>query len=433
MENTGVTEDIELERLLREEDHRYLNCIDLIAASNAPPASVRDNSSWGVAQFRSAEGHVGRRPYAGQERFDAIELLTAQRACEVFGAEHANVQPLSGTMANLAAYRAVMKPGDTLLTMTMHCGGHLSHGHPLHQATRTYNIQHYSVDPETYLINYDDVHAIARRIQPRAIVAGYSSYPRSVDFTRFAEIADSVGAVLIADISHIAGLVAAGLVENPCVLGAIVTTSVEKTLCGTRGGIVLCPGALADRVDKAIFPGLQSSVGLASITSLCFVLQEAKGEQFRRYQKQVVANAKLLAAILSQSSIPLLTGGTDTHLLLLDVGKLSLTGQEAEKRLEDIGILSNRNILPFDSRTAFIASGLRLGTPTITARGFKEGDIRALGEIIVAALIAADWPGTMARKLREDALALARRPRPDDNLADLCGKISNITGKYRHE
>lgn len=414
-----LNNDIKLRELLREEDNRYLNSIDLIAASNAPLASIRNNQEWGVAQFRSAEGHIGRRPYAGQKGFDAIESLTVKRVCEIFGAEHANVQPLSGTMANLAAYQAVLEPGDTLLTMAMNSGGHLSHGHPLHHVKHIYNVQHYNVDPNNFLINYDEVLEIARRIRPRAIVAGYSSYPRKVEFKRFSEIAKEVGAVLIADISHIAGLVAAGLHENPCDVDAIVTTSVEKTLGGTRGGIIMCKNKFLDKIDKSVFPGLQSSVGLAGLVSLCTALHEAKQEKFKKYQNQVIENAQNLASILTKFGIPLTTGGTDTHLLLLNVSKIGLTGKEAEKRLEDIGILSNRNILPFDTRTAFIASGLRLGTPTVTARGYKEKDIEALGKIVATALTSLKWTNEIIDDLSQDTYALAQKTRSDDSLTDL--------------
>ncbi|MCC5669495.1 serine hydroxymethyltransferase [Nostoc sp. CHAB 5784] len=412
-------EDIELEKLLRYEDKHYLGSVDLIAASNAPTATVRANTSWGVAQFRSAEGYPGRRPYAGCANIDAVEQLAIRRVCKVFDAEHANVQPLSGSLANLAAYRAVLQPGDTLLSLSMNAGGHLSHGHPKHLVSSKYKVVHYSVDPITRLLNYDEILLIARQERPKAIVAGYSAYPRVIDFTRFAEIAHDVGAKLIADISHIAGLVAAGLHENPSLTGAIVTTSVEKTLRGTRGGFILCPAALRSAVDTAVFPGLQSSVGLAGLVSLCLLLSEIGSASFRRYQERVVQNARFLGSLLSDHGIPLVTGGTDTHMIVLDVYAIGLTGRDAEKRLEEIGILSNRNLLPFDPLPPFKASGLRLGTPTITARGYDESDIREVSEIIASALLADGWENAQRNSLRDRVSELAWQPRAEDTLKDL--------------
>ncbi|MFF5403059.1 serine hydroxymethyltransferase [Streptomyces misionensis] len=417
--------DLELARLLHREDRHYLESIDLIAASNAPIAAVRDNHTWGVAQFRSAEGHVGRKPYAGTSIFDEVERITAQRARAVFGGEHANVQPASGSLANLAAYRALLRPGDTLLSMAVTSGGHLSHGHPKHIASELYRVVPYSVDPETGLLPYDDIREIAERERPRVIVAGYSAYPRAVDFALFGEVARDVGATLVADISHIAGLVAAGLHANPCAQpDTVVTTSVEKTLRGTRGGIVLCPESLRTRIDSAIFPGLQSSVGMAGLVSLAATLQDAATPAFRVYQERVVANARLLAGLLLDGGLDLVTGGTDTHLLVVDLTRTPLTGREAEGRLQDLGILSNRNMLPADPRPPFVASGLRLGTPTITSRGFDEDDVRELADIVLVALRARDWDAPQITLLRKRADALRTRPRPDDALGDLAASAA---------
>ncbi|MEU9578529.1 serine hydroxymethyltransferase [Streptomyces chilikensis] len=412
--------DLELARLLHREDRHYLESIDLIAASNAPIPAARDNRTWGVAQFRSAEGHVGRKPYAGTSLFDEVEKMAARRAREVFGAEHANVQPASGSLANLAVYRALMRPGDTLLSLAVSSGGHLSHGHPKHIVSELYRVVPYPVDPRTGLLPYDDIRAIAERERPRVIVAGYSAYPRAVDFALLSKIAQEVEATLVADISHIAGLVAAGLHDNPCAYpGTVVTTSVEKTLRGTRGGIVLCPASLRARIDPAIFPGLQSSVGMAGLVSLAATLQDASTPGFRAYQERVVGNARLLARLLLDGGLDLVTGGTDTHLLVVDLTRTALTGREAEGRLEDLGILSNRNMLPGDPRPPFVASGLRLGTPTITSRGFDEDDVRELADILLAALGAEEWDAARIALLRERADALRSRPRPDDALGDL--------------
>jgi glycine hydroxymethyltransferase len=412
--------DTEIDRLLDREDQHYLNSIDLIAASNAPIAAVRDNGSWGVAQFRSAEGHVGRKPYAGTHLFDEVEALTARLACALFGGAHANVQPLSGSMANLAAYRAVLRPGDTLLSMAMSSGGHLSHGHAKHLVSEIYRVVNYTVNGDTGLLDYDEIRDIALRERPRAIVAGYSAYPRAIDFDMFAKIAREVGAHLIADISHIAGLVAAGLHDNPCAIeDTIVTTSVEKTLRGTRGGIVLCPEPLRAAVDTAVFPGLQSSVGMNGLVSLAKTLQDAMTAEFRTYQRRVVANAGLLARRLLDGGLDLVTGGTDTHLLVVDLTATGITGAEAEARLQDLGILSNRNLIPRDPRPPFVASGLRLGTPTITSRGFTAEDVEELAEVLLAALRADTWDEERSAPLRARADELRARPRPDDALADL--------------
>jgi glycine hydroxymethyltransferase len=412
-------QDPELAALVRRETDHYLSIVDLIAASNAPTWAVRANAGWGVAQFRSAEGLAGRRPYAGTSEIDAAERLAITRACRLFQAEHANVQPLSGSLANLAALNAVLEPGETLLSLAMHAGGHLSHGHPKHLVSELYHVASYTVDPRTCLLDYDQVREVAHRVRPKAIVAGFSSYPRQVDFARFAEIAAGVGAHLIADISHIAGLVAAGLHPNPCESDAIVTTSVEKTLRGSRGGIVLCPARLGRAVDAAVFPGLQSSVGMGGLVSLCQMLAEAEERSFRQYQERVVAHARLLGEALVERAVPLVTGGTDTHLLLLDVGAIGLTGRAAEARLESVGILSNRNLLPFDSRGPFEASGLRLGTPTITARGYDATDVRELGDVVATCLLAEHWEQTLHAKLLARVCDLVHRSRPGDTLLDL--------------
>ncbi|MGH7929758.1 MAG: serine hydroxymethyltransferase, partial [Candidatus Binatia bacterium] len=363
-----------------------------MAASNAPTPTVRKNGTWGVAQFRSAEGYAGRRPYAGTHNFDAVEDLARRRAMHVFGAEYANVQPHSGTAANMAAYRAVMAPGQTLLTLSMPSGGHLSHGHPKHMSSSTYNIVHYELDPVTLRLNYSDIRKRALASKPAAIVAGYSAYSRQIDFGTFAKIADEVDAVLIADISHVAGLVAAGLYPNPCEIGALVTLSVEKTLRGTRGGVILCPARLADAVDTAVFPGLQSSIGMAGLVSLCSLLNEVQSGEYVDYHRRTLAYARLMAESLASEGLRIVSGGTDTHLLLIDLTDQGITGREAEGRLASVGILSNRNLVPGDQRSGFVTSGLRLGTATIAARGWTAEDVHDLSEIIAATLLALTWP-----------------------------------------
>lgn len=411
--------DQELDELIRQENEHYLNVIDLIASTNAPSRFLRVNEDWGVAQFRNAEGLIGRKPYAGMHNFDAIEALAARRGCELFGAEHCNVQPFSGSMANLAAYKALLKPGDKILSMSLMSGGHLTHGLKHHLVSDLYQTVHYSVNPETYLLDYDQIMKIAAEEKPQLIIAGYSAYPRAIDFGRFRRIGDAVGAYVMADIAHIAGLVAAGVHENPCEHGIVVTSSVEKTLRGIRGGFILCPKELADRIDRGVFPGLQSSVGLGQIFATARLFFEARREEYREYQRRVLHHARLMADILKQRSIPLIAGGTDTHMMLLNVGALGLTGKDAEQRLERIGILSNRNIIAFDPRPPSQASGLRIASNSVTARGFGAEEIELLAEWISDAILAPDWSKELERDLRSRVAGLVAKRRESDTLNDL--------------
>ncbi len=417
-------DDPELHTLIQAETDFYLNAIDLIAASNAPLRSVRANEEWGVAQFRSAEGLIGERPYAGQQHFDALEALAAQRGCAAYHAEHCNVQPLSGSMANLAVYKALLKPGDTILSMATACGGHLSHGHSRHFVRDLYRVAHYEVDRETSLLDYDRIRTVALQVRPRLIVGGYSSYPRAVDFRRLKDIGDEVGADVMADISHISGLVAAGLHQNPCESRLIVTSAYEKTLRGTRGGFILCPLTHARRIDQGVFPGLQSSVGLSNIVSAARAFLKAQTPEFAEYQKRVISNARHLARTLSQAGLSVVTGGTDTHMVIMNVKACGLTGEEAERRLEEIGILSNRNLIPFDPLPPFQASGLRLGSAQITARGFRAEDVQILGECIADALLAPQFAGSERDRLRGLVRELAACRREGDTLQDLLGTLA---------
>ncbi len=411
--------DQELDELIRQETGHYMNVIDLIAAFNAPTRFIRAHEGWGVAQFRSTEGLLGRKPYAGTQIFDAIEALAARRGCELFGAEHCNVQPLSGSQANLSVYKALLNPGDKILSMSLNSGGHLTHGLKQHVVRDLYEVVHYTVDPETRLLDYDQIMMMAEKEKPQLIIAGYSAYPRAVDFGRFKEIGDAVGAYAMADISHIAGLVAAGLHQNPCEYGMVVTASVKKTLRGTHGGFILCPGDLADVIDRGLFPGYQSSIGLSDIVTLACVFFEAGTEEFRTYARRVLDHAQLMADTFWQRGIPLMAGGTDTHMVILHVGALGLTGKEAEQRLECIGILSNRNIIPFDPRPPYQASGLRIGTNTVTARGFETEEIELLAHCVSDAILAPHWTQELESELRSRAADLATTYRELDTLNDL--------------
>lgn len=411
--------DRELDELIRKENQHYLNVIDLIASTNAPPRFLRVNEDWGVAQCRNAEGLIERRPYAGMHNFDAIEALAARRGCELFGAEHCNVQPFSGSMANLAVYKALLKPGDKILSMSLMSGGHLTHGLKHHLVSDLYQVVHYGVDPETYLLDYDQIMSIGAEEKPQLIIAGYSAYPRAIDFGRFREIGDAVGAYVMADIAHIAGLVAAGLHQNPAEQGMVVTSSVEKTLRGIRGGFILCPAKLADKIDRGVFPGLQSSVGLGQIFASARLFFEASTEEYREYQRRVLQHARLMAEILRQRDIPLIADGTDTHMVLLNVGALGLTGKDAEQRLERIGILSNRNVTAFDPRPPSQASGLRIASNSVTARGFGAGEIELLAEWISDAILAPHWSRQMESDLRSRVASLVAKHRDSDTLNDL--------------
>ena len=418
--------DQELDELIQKESQYYLSVIDLIAAFNAPTRFVRVNEDWGVAQFRSTEGLLNRKPYAGTQNFDAIEALAVRRGCELFGAEHCIVQPLSGSQANLAVYKALLNPGDKILSMSMSSGGHLTHGLKQHIVHDLYEVIHYTVDPKTHLLDYDQIMRIAEQEKPRLIIAGYSAYPRAVDFGRFQEIGNVIEAYVMADISHIAGFVATGLHQNPCKHGIVVTASVKKTLRGTHGGFILCPRELAAVIDRAVFPGYQSSIGLADIVTMARVFFEARSKDFCECQRRVLDHARLMADIFKQRGISLIAGGTDTHMVVLHVGVLGLTGRDAEQRLERIGILTNRNIIPFDPTPPFEASGLRIGTNTVTARGFEAKEIRLLAHCISDALLARHWTHELELDFRSRVAALVARYRDSDTLNDLRRLHGNV-------
>lgn len=414
--------DPELQQLIKRENQHYLFSIDLIGASNAPGPFIRDNSDWGVAQFRSAEGHAGKRPYAGTKIFDEIELLAVQRACQAFRAEHCNVQPASGSLANLAVYKAFLKPGDTILSMEMKSGGHLTHGHKNHIVRDLYQVVEYQVNPETYLLDYAAILNLARACKPALIIAGSSSYPRIIDFSQFQQIGELVNAPVLADISHTAGLIAGGAYPNPCDYKMVVASSIEKTLRGTRGGFVLCPKTYSTQIDRGVFPGIQSSVGLDGIVAKARLFLEIQNQEFQVYIRKVVQYAKLMAEIFNNHGLSVLYGGTDTHLIILDVRKNGLTGREAENRLEDAGILSNRNIIPNDPLPPFEASGLRLGTSAAVARGYNEIEMAQIAEWVISILTAKSWPGTLCKEVANNVSKMASQFRENDCLQDTVEK-----------
>jgi glycine hydroxymethyltransferase len=388
LRDSGLAEvDPLLADLLGREAERQRRQIELIASENFTwPAVLEAVGS--VPTNKYAEGYPGRRYYGGCEVVDEIEQLAIDRAKALFSAEHANVQPHSGSQANMAVYLACLEPGDTVLAMRLDHGGHLTHGLKANVSGRLYAFVHYGVDRETGLIDLDEVRRLARERRPKLIVCGASAYPRLIEAERFREIADEVGALLLCDMAHVAGLVAAGLHPNPVPHCDFVTATTHKTLAGPRGGLVLCKERHAQALDRALFPGLQGGPLLHVIAAKAACLAIASSEPFRAYQRQVRANADALAEALLAGGFDLLTGGTDTHLLQLDLRRSPWTGRAAEERLHEVGITVNRNAVPYDERPPTVASGLRLGTPAVTMRGFDEEDMREVGEIICQALSA---------------------------------------------
>lgn len=329
-----------------------------------------------------AEGYPGKRYYGGCEEVDIAEDIARDRLKEIFNADHANVQPHSGANANLGVYLAVLQPGDTVLGMNLSHGGHLTHGSPVNISGKYYNFESYGVDKNTHRINYDEVRKIALDVKPKLIVAGASAYSRKLDFKIFREIADEVGAYLMVDMAHIAGLIAAGLHDNPCEYADFVTTTTHKTLRGPRGGAILCKEKYAQLIDKAIFPGLQGGPLMHVIAAKAVSFKEALSPEFRIYQEQIVKNAARLAKELKDKGFDLVSDGTDNHLILIDLRNKNITGKDAEKLLDDVGVTVNKNTIPFDPQSPFVTSGVRIGTPAVTSRGMKEEDMATIAEIM---------------------------------------------------
>ena len=377
--------DPETAELLGRELERQRGQIELIASENFTwPAVLEAVGS--VPTNKYAEGYPGRRYYGGCEVVDEIEQLAIDRAKELFGAEHANVQPHAGAQTNMAVYMACLEPGDTILSLELSHGGHLTHGLKVNFSGRLYTIAHYGVSRETNVVDYDEVLALAREHRPRLIVCGGSAYPRKIEADRFREVADDVGALLLCDMAHFAGLVAAGLHPNPVPHCDFVTSTTHKTLSGPRSGFILCREEHAQAVDRAVFPGMQGGPLEHAIAAKAVCFRIAASEPFREYQRQVRANADALADELQAGGLDVLTGGTDTHLLQVDLRRTEWTGKDAEERLAEVGLTVNRNTVPFDERKPTIASGVRIGTPAATMRGLDEADFRELGRIIYAAL-----------------------------------------------
>jgi glycine hydroxymethyltransferase len=380
-----VEVDPEIAAVLDGELRRQQRTLEMIASENFVPQAVLD-AVGSVLTNKYAEGYPGRRYYGGCEEVDVAEELAISRAKELFGAEHANVQAHAGAQANNAAYMALIEPGDTILGMALDHGGHLSHGMKLNVSGKLYNPVAYHVRREDFRVDMEEVERLAAEHRPALIVAGWSAYPRQLDFAAFREIADSVGARLMVDMAHFAGLVAAGEHPNPVEHADVVTTTIHKTLCGPRSGMILSREEHAKAVDKAIFPGQQGGPLMHTIAAKAVAFQIAASEQFRARQRQTIANAQAFAAGLEADGIPVLTGGTDVHLVLVDLTPTGLDGQTAEDRLEEVGITVNRNAIPFDERPPMNPSGLRIGTPALTTRGMGEEEMGEIAAVIATAL-----------------------------------------------
>lgn len=373
--------DPEIYEVILKENDRQRKSIELIASENFVSIAVME-AMGSYLTNKYAEGYPAKRYYGGCEEVDVAENLARDRLKQLFNAEHANVQPHSGANANLGVYFAILKPGDKVLGMNLSHGGHLTHGSPVNISGVYFNFVDYGVDEKTQRIDYDEVRRIANEEKPKLIVAGASAYPRTIDFKRFKEIADEVGAYLMVDMAHIAGLIAAGLHNNPCDYADFVTTTTHKTLRGPRGGAILCKEKYAKMIDKSIFPGIQGGPLMHVIAAKAVSFKEALMPEFKVYQEQVIKNAKKLEEELIKRDFNLVSGGTDNHLILIDLRTKNITGKDAEKLLDDIGITVNKNTIPFDPESPFVTSGIRIGTPAVTTRGMKEEEMVEIAEII---------------------------------------------------
>jgi len=377
--------DPEIMDALKGELKRQQGQLEMIASENFASKAVLAALS-NPMQNKYAEGYPKKRYYGGCEFVDKAEELARERAKKLFGAEHANVQPHSGTQANVTAYLAFLKPGDKFMGMSLSHGGHLSHGHPVNFSGMFFDVVHYEVDPKTKMLNYDSLEQQTLAEKPKLIVAGASAYPRTLDFERLRDICDKVGAILMVDIAHIAGLVAADIHPSPVPYADVVTSTTHKTLRGPRGGFVLCPEKYAKDIDKLNFPGTQGGPFMHVIAAKAVCFKEAMSEEFKAYQRQIVANAKKLASVLMEHGYDVVSGGTDTHLFLVDLSGKDLTGKAAEKALEKAGMTVNKNTVPFDEKSPFVTSGIRVGTPALTTRGMKESEMGEVGALMVKVL-----------------------------------------------
>ncbi|WP_369354319.1 serine hydroxymethyltransferase [Lysinibacillus capsici] len=383
-EKLAVQDKAVLDGIVAEKTRQQAN-IELIASENFVSEAVME-AQGSVLTNKYAEGYPGKRYYGGCEHVDVVEDIARDRVKELFGAEYANVQPHSGAQANMAVYHTILEPGDTVLGMNLSHGGHLTHGSPVNFSGILYNFVEYGVTQDTQVIDYEDVRQKALEHKPKLIVAGASAYPREIDFSKFREIADEVGAYFMVDMAHIAGLVAAGEHQSPVPYADFVTSTTHKTLRGPRGGLILASKEWEQKLNKSVFPGIQGGPLMHVIAAKAVAFGEALQPEFKDYAKQIKANAKALAEVLIAEGVEIVSGGTDNHLLLLNVKSLGLTGKVAEHALDEVGITTNKNTIPYDTESPFVTSGIRIGTPAVTSRGFKEEDMKEVGAIIAAVL-----------------------------------------------
>ena len=404
---TLAATDPELWQAIQSEFRRQEDGIELIASENYTSRAVRQ-ACGSVLTNKYAEGYPAKRWYGGCECVDDAENLAIDRAKKLFGAEHANVQPHSGSTANMGVYFAMLEPGDTILAMNLAHGGHLTHGHKMNFSGRYYNIVPYGVDPKTEYINYDEVEQLAEANKPKLICAGASAYSRIIDFPRLRAIADKVGALLMVDMAHIAGLVAGGVHPNPVPYADFVTTTTHKTLRGPRSGLILCKEQFAKDIDKQVFPGIQGGPLMHIVAAKAICFHEALQPAFKDYAKQIVANAKVMAETLSSAGLRIVSGGTDNHVMLVDLTPVNGTGKDASVQLDEALITVNKNAIPFDTKSPFVTSGIRIGTPAVTTRGMKEAEMRTIGGFIVDLL---KNPGNTAliHDVRAKVIALTDR------------------------
>ncbi|MHC1631996.1 MAG: serine hydroxymethyltransferase [Methanotrichaceae archaeon] len=402
------TVDPEIASAIRDELERQRNSLELIAAENFTSLAVMEAYN-NVMTNKYAEGYPGRRYYGGCTFVDVAENLAIDRCKAIFGADHVNVQPHSGSQANMSVYLALLKPGDTIMGMDLSHGGHLSHGSPVNFSGKIYNIVHYGVNKETETLDCGEILEIAKKCSPKIIVTGASAYPRTIDFKVLREVADEVGAYLMADIAHIAGLVVAGAHPSPIPYADVVTTTTHKTLRGPRGGVVMCKEELASDIDRAVFPGVQGGPLMHIIAAKAVAFKEAATQEFKDYQFQIVKNAKTIADSLLDQGFDLVSGGTDNHLMLVKLFKQGFSGKDAEIALEQAGITLNKNTIPFDPTTPFVTSGIRIGTPAVTTRGMKEPEMMQIAEMI----------GSVLRDIKnEDVITSVR-----DEVKELCQRF----------
>ena len=378
-------QDPNIQAVINQELARQRDKLEMIASENFVSQAVME-AQGSVLTNKYAEGYPGKRYYGGCENVDVIETLAIERAKRLFGAEHVNVQPHSGSQANFGVYFALLQPGDTIVGMNLSHGGHLTHGSPVNVSGTYFNVVPYGVDAETQQIDYDEFRKIVLEAKPKLIIAGGSAYSRQIDFKKMAEVAHEVDAIFMVDMAHFAGLVAAGLHPNPVEYADIVTTTTHKTLRGPRGGLILCKEKYAKAIDKSIFPGIQGGPLMHVIAAKAVALGEALQPEFKVYAQQIIDNAKALAAALQDKGLTIVSGGTDTHVMLVDVRSTGLTGKEAEHLLDEVGITCNKNTIPFDPASPFVTSGIRLGTPALTTRGLQVKDMEEIADIIAAVL-----------------------------------------------